>query len=521
MKKTTINKFINNWLYAGVGLFIAFVIITYSFAQQAPKLDMREQAIQSLKNIIAKKYSKQSKIELRGHTENPKIFRWGVNVVTFSPDGKIIASGSRGAGDNLILWDAITGKKIAVLEGYAGVVSILFSSDGSKMLSGGDTIILWDIATRTKIMTFDSSVGQINRGGVKGMTWSPDEKILVAVSNAPKRHVTQPQNLVIWDVATGRKITELEGHPNLVTSMDFSPDGKKIVSGSYARQPLGPRDDKGSLIVWDISNINDIKDTTLLIGDFAVQDVRFFNDSNMVVATDSEGRASLWNIEGGNINDISLYIGPEVRSIGAMAYNSDTKKLFLEANLWHGKTGLDNRAMFNVNLIEWDKSISNNKRIYPEFSWQRKGYCEAAVFMSHGSMIASGGDTLELLDASTGALLKTLIDDHAGIQSLAFSPDGTRLVSGAMGKNNLILWKLSDDYEQMIFEQLQKCNDDQFLLIEKLCIAESENKTIQLTQSEYVLFEKLDIVIKNLFTVGRAESSWKDWFYSFLPNRLY
>jgi WD40 repeat protein len=37
----------------------------------------------------------------------------------------------------------------------------------------------------------------------------------------------------VWDLATGKEMSKLEGHTNWVMSVAISPDGRTIVSGSY------------------------------------------------------------------------------------------------------------------------------------------------------------------------------------------------------------------------------------------------------------------------------------------------
>src|SRR5262249_42630073 len=71
-----------------------------------------------------------------------------VNSIAFSPDGRVLASGSTEA---IRLWDVATGKEVLRLGGHgASVVSLCFDPVGKTLASGqsDSTVLIWDLAPR-------------------------------------------------------------------------------------------------------------------------------------------------------------------------------------------------------------------------------------------------------------------------------------------------------------------------------------------------------------------------------------
>ena len=152
-----------------------------------------------------------------------------VNTIAFSPDGDILASGSDD--DTIKLWSS-DGQVRANLYGHAdNVRSVAFSPDGKILASGGDdnTIWLWNPTTADHIMTLEGHTDWI-----RSVAFSPDGGTLASASD--------DRTIRLWDSTTGEHLDTLSGHTGYVYSIAFSPDGTTLASGSG----------DGTILLWEM-----------------------------------------------------------------------------------------------------------------------------------------------------------------------------------------------------------------------------------------------------------------------------
>jgi WD40 repeat protein len=162
---------------------------------------------------------------LRGHTQE-------LTSVAFSGDGKKIASGSH---DKTIrVWDAKSGRLVrGPMVHNEPVFFVEFSPDSKRIVSAsrhGD-VCVWNADTGTLV----SGPSLRHTEGSLAVAFTPTHTCS-SVSSDGKWIAARDQNCItvhVWNSKTGQLAVSFEGHTDIIHSLSFSPDSKRILSASF------------------------------------------------------------------------------------------------------------------------------------------------------------------------------------------------------------------------------------------------------------------------------------------------
>ena len=424
------------------------------------------------------------RIELRrfeGHTD-------AVNTVAFGADDQVIISGS--ADTTIRLWDVETATELRRFEGHTDAVnSVAFGSNDQVIISGSadTTIRLWDVETATELSRFEGHTAEINL-----VAFDPASGTIFSAST--------DATIRLWDAEQGTELGRLQ-HNAAVLSFALSPDGQQLLSAAddfsvrlwdtasgdtlhhqiFAHTPFDVAitpDGRTALIalghhaleIWDIEEwhstrrlldqpdaigtialspdgrkaLSGSRDGTLILWILEVEaDSRPFNNARMpmtsvVTAPDGQhlltgtipGNALVWNIASG---DVSCVMEGDEGATDVVVSPDGVYALVSSGDYFGGS---DSRSLILWNIEHCEPVRRFEGHIY---------YLRSLAFSPDGSRALSGSYTsqgegeLMLWNIDTGDMIRQF-NTTQDVTRIAFSIDGQRAITSSAFHTSLTLW---------------------------------------------------------------------------------
>ena len=394
-----------------------------------------------------------------------------IKGLAFSPDGKTLAVAAGSAESTIRLWDVATGTDLGAMEGHrSSVHGLVFWPDGKTLASAGrdQTIRIWDVANRKLVRTL--------RGHSKGLLHLellPDQKTLVSSAS--------DGTVRFWATATSREPAHSQ-IPVPLGHWTFAADSQSVVA----------LDQRGKIARWTGRAFQQ-REELVEVGrpsPGGTRSARFAGDASLIALAQPKGEVHIWNWETGKL---AGKLTTPADSAFPVAFLDQGKKLLLN---------YDSSDVAVRGLFEWDLATAAKVR-----GWPRAALCGEYVvspdgrqclvrptqvlprFPNDGEFRPPAYGPLSVIDLVSGRersldgmaaglafanfspdgglfaaplaiettawetknfqTVKILSGSTVGMQSVSFSPDGSRLAIGGSADESVRLWDVAS-WEQVL-----------------------------------------------------------------------
>lgn len=330
-----------------------------------------------------------------------------VKKLSFTPDGRRLVSGAR---DRTVrIWEVPSGKPLAKTgSGNTAVKCVDFSPDGELIASGSfrPTVWLWD-ANNGELV---GELGDPLLNGVGAVAFSPDGQTLASGAESGK--------VYLWNVETFGLERELYGQTFPVRGLQFSPDGRLLLSCG-----------RDGIFCWDLKGEQQLahmviaKDNSDRYG--YVTSVRYHPSSKYIASGTLDARVFLWDAE--TYKRIAG-IDSQAGSVHALDFTPDGKSLACA-----GEGG---------KIVLWDLTRPEAREVETIVGIETGVRCLRFKPGDNAHLAGACADsTVRIWNIPDRREVLRYEGHSGGVNALAFSTEGGRLVSGSDDRT-LRLWKV-------------------------------------------------------------------------------